>query len=338
MQDEISTKIGRLLGGLFFCVNITHLKTFKYISRNLNKMDSFTISQMQQFSGIKAHTIRMWEQRYQALSPNRSEGNTRYYNNAQLRRLLNIVSLLEFESKHSVSKLCKLTDAELFQRIEDKIGSLIHEPTGFQHYVSQLISAAVEFDEVYFDKIFISCVAKLGLKETYIKVLYPLLNRIGIMWTSNNMPPAQEHFISHLIKQKLCVAIDALPPAKPEKGTWILFLPENEFHEIGLLFANYIIREAGHHVIYLGANVPADTLTLAAEQNTAFNLFCFVVHQREEKEAQLWIEELEKQFNEMRLFISGNSSLIEKLKLGKHTKWLKSVSDLEKSTATSTKE
>src|SRR5437868_2924981 len=114
-------------------------------------MDLFTISQLQQFSGIKAHTIRVWEQRYDALNPTRSEGNTRYYDNLQLRRLLNIVSLMEYDYK--VSELCSMTDQMLFKLLENKLNDPLIKEGSNEYFVSQLIAAATSFDEVHFEKI-----------------------------------------------------------------------------------------------------------------------------------------------------------------------------------------
>ena len=119
----------------------------------------FTISQLQQFSGIKAHTIRIWEQRYNALTPNRSDGNTRYYDNIQLRRLLNIVSLME---DYKVSQLCLMDDNELFKKLEQHLEQNISSEDGNEYSISQLIVSALSFDELHFDKIFSNCLLQIG--------------------------------------------------------------------------------------------------------------------------------------------------------------------------------
>jgi hypothetical protein len=239
-------------------------------------MNNFSISQLQQFSGIKAHTIRIWEQRYNALTPNRSEGNTRYYDDSQLRRLLNIVSLMD--SEYKVSELCLMPDEKLFNLIKSKLVSNSVEASSAAYFVSQLIAAGMCYDVAAFEKIFSTSIKKFGIRDTYIKVIYPLLDRIGLMWSCDTMPPAQEHFISNIIRQKLFSAIDELPPAKSLKDTWLLFLPENEFHEIGLLFSYYVIRNAGKRVVYLGSNLPLDTLISAAKDINPSNLLFFLVH------------------------------------------------------------
>ena len=236
-------------------------------------MNLFSISQLAQYSGIKPHTIRMWEKRYHALKPNRTEGNTRYYDNMQLRRLLNIVSLLD--EGHKVSKLCAMPDQQLFALIDEKSSTVQHVSS---YYISQLIAAAMSYDEQYFSNTFSHCLLRYGMKETYLQVVYPMLIRIGLMWLSDTMPAPHEHFISNLLRQKLFTAIDALAPPKKAFSTWLLFLPENEFHEIGLLFAAYLIRISGDKVIYLGSNVPEHSLGAAINDIMPDYLLLFLVH------------------------------------------------------------
>ncbi len=287
----------------------------------------FTISQLQLFSGIKAHTIRIWEQRYNALTPNRSEGNTRYYDNSQLRRLLNIVSLMNADYK--VSQLCVMTDEELFDILEKQLDSTIVTEDGNEYFISQLIASGVSFDEVHFDKIFSNCMLRLGVRDCYLKIIYPMLNRIGMMWANNTMSPVQEHFISNIIRQKLYTAIDSLPPSKNSNETWLLFLPENEFHDIGLLFASYIIRQAGKKVVYLGNSVPYETIAIAVDEIQPTDLLLFLVHNDSPEYSQMYLDTLNNGFSKINVHIAGNEKLISQLKLKKNCKWIKSVEDLE---------
>lgn len=291
-------------------------------------MDNFSISQLQQFSGIKAHTIRIWEQRYNALRPNRSEGNTRYYDNDQLRRLLNIVSLMDGDYK--VSELCQMPDEKLFGLVKSTLLDKDGEKGSASYFVSQLLAAGVSYDAPGFEKIFSASLHKYGIKDTYTKVIYPLLDRIGMMWSSNSIPPAQEHFISNIIRQKLFSAIDNVAPARSATGPWLLFLPENEFHEIGLLFSYYLIRNAGKKVIYLGANVPLDTLIAAVKDTKPSNLMLFFVHNDLVEECELYCKTLTKHFSNINIHISGNEKLISEVKKGKSINWIHSVEELER--------
>jgi len=288
---------------------------------------NFSISQLQQFSGIKAHTIRIWEQRYNALTPNRSEGNTRYYDDSQLRRLLNIVSLMDTD--HKVSELCSMSDEKLFSLIKIRLLYKFTQSSSTEYFISQLIAAGMSYDVASFEKAFAICIEKFGIKSTYVKVIYPLLDRIGIMWSCDTMPPAPEHFISNIIRQKLFSAIDALPPAR-SKDTWLLFMPENEFHEIGLLFSYYLIRNAGKRVVFLGNNVPLDTLIAAGKEISPSNLLFFLVHNDSQEEIEKYCSTLIKTIGKSNLHVAGNEEITGKLKLSKSIKWMRSVSDLEK--------
>ena len=291
-------------------------------------MNLFSISQLQQFSGIKAHTIRIWEQRYDALQPERSDGNTRYYSNLQLRRLLNIVSLMGYEYK--ISELCSMSDEMLFKIISGHLKNFRQANIEIEYSVTQLIAAGISLDENYFKKLFSSCVVRYGIKNTYTKVIYPMLARIGLMWANDTMPPSQEHFISNIIRQKLFSAIDVLATVKSEINSWLLFLPENEFHEIGLLFANYLIRSSGAKVFYLGTNIPIDTLTKIVKDISPDNILFFLVHNNIPKDAQKYLNTLSQKFRKSKIYISGNEKLLTQLNLTKSVKWIRTVEDLEK--------
>jgi len=288
-------------------------------------MNQFSISQLERFSGIKAHTIRIWEQRYNALQPNRSEGNTRYYDNAQLRRLLNIVSLAGQDYK--ISELGVMADKQLFKMVEGLINE--SENKTDEYFVSQLIAAAMGYDELHFDKIFSHCLLRYGMKDTYIKVIYPVLVRTGLMWACDELPPANEHFITNLIRQKLFTAVNALPPPKTNLRPWILFLPENEFHEIGLLFSHYLIRLSGKKVIYLGSNVPRQSVINAANEISCRNLLLFLVHKDLDEEIHESLNKLCSQFPGKKIYVAGDKIVLSRVKNIDNITFLSSVEDLE---------
>ena len=290
-------------------------------------MNLFSISQLEQFSGIKAHTIRIWEKRYDALKPNRSEGNTRYYDNTQLKRLLNIVSLMD--AGHKVSKLCSFSDEKLFEVLNEKLNSSFSDNETTEYYISQLVAAGMTYDETHFDATFTNCLNKYGMKDTYLKVIYPLLFRIGLMWANDSMAAANDHFISNIIKQKLFSTINALPVAKNHSDTWLLFLPENEFHELSLLFSNYLIKKAGKKVFYLGANVPIDMLKVSVNQIAPTNLLFFLVHHDLVDDSQNYLNTLTENFKNSNIHLSGNEKLISQLKTGEKIEWIRSVQELE---------
>jgi DNA-binding transcriptional MerR regulator len=289
-------------------------------------MNNFTISQLQQFSGIKAHTIRIWEQRYQALQPNRSDGNTRYYDNTQLKRLLNIVSLLN--NGYKVSELCLMPDEKLFQIIQAQLKNIRGDDKSAEYYISQMIAAGMCFDGSAFEKLFYICLQKYDVRNAYIKIIYPMLVRLGLMWATDTLPPAHEHFISNFLKQKLFTAIDGLPQKPQLNDRWLLFLPENEFHEIGLLFSTYVIKSAGGNVFYLGSSLPYDTLLNAVNEIKPANLLLFLVLREEPDAIEKYLSSLVKNIK-ANIYVAASNEVINKIEEPKSFRWLKSVEELE---------
>lgn len=287
-------------------------------------MDLLTIAQLAQFSGIKPHTIRAWEQRYGALKPTRTEGNTRIYSSSDLKRLLSIVSLMD--SGYRIAELGAMNDEQL--NAEAKKLFSLDKSEESNHFVFQLISAGMTFNEISFDKILSYCLLRLGVENTYKEVVYPLLKRVGLMWSTDMLPPAQEHFMCNLIRQKLSSAIDSLPSPKENGKRWLLFLPEDEYHEIGLLFAHYLLKSNGEDVIYLGSNVPLMTLSSAIENVKPDYLMLFFVHQDYPENIGSYLSKIRECFALGTIYISGNEKLIGQMTLENNTHWLKCVDDL----------
>ncbi len=236
-------------------------------------MDRLSISQLASYTGVKVVTIRAWENRYGALQPERSDGNTRYYSGDQLKRLLNIVSLVE--RKHKVSQVCSMSDVDLKKLVAIEEAPSQDCPENF--FITQLIAAGISFNEQHFSTIFSHCLLRYGVRDAYLKVIYPLISRIGMLWRSDSVGVAHEHFISHLLRQKLLAATDLLPFGDKGGTPWILYLPENEFHELGLLTAHYLIRQSGRPSVYLGANIPLAALQGAADTMGPGKLLSFQV-------------------------------------------------------------
>lgn len=157
-----------------------------------------------------------------------------------------------------------------------------------------------------------------------------MLRRVGIMWTTDALEPAAEHFISNLVRQKLFTVIDSLPAVKALKDSWLLFLPENEFHEIGLLFANFLIRQSGRKVIYLGANVPLESLFITVKETSPQQVLLFLTHNDLPDETQDYLDELSLFFGDKKVFVAADHSLFETIKVAKNIHWLVSPGDLEK--------
>ena len=287
-------------------------------------MDSFSISELAQYSGIKPHTIRIWEKRYHALTPSRSSGNTRHYDSIQLRRLLNITSLLDAENK--ISELCVMPDDKLMSLHKSKFNTELPAPTDY--FIAQMIASALTFDEPQFANIFSHCLLRYGLRDAYTLVLYPVLTRIGMMWLNDSLSTANEHFISNLIRQKLLTAIDTLPPPKVGSSTWILFLPENEFHETGLLLAYYLIRLSGRRVIYLGGNVPELSLHTAVKGLKPEYIMTFFVRNDLTGNIKKYVDRLSRNLKVNHIYVAAKPELTSELKSGKKLQVLNTITEL----------
>lgn len=266
-------------------------------------MATYTIRDLEKLSGIKAHTIRIWEKRYNIIAPARTATNIRNYCDTELKKLLNI-SLLN-RNGLKISKLASLSDDE----INEKINQLIQRYSDTESLVENLTIAMIELDEGKLDKILSRAIMQLGFEETIIKILYPFLIKIGVMWQTDVINPAQEHFITNLIRQKLMVAIDALITANnPNSKTFILFLPEGEYHELGLLFFHYLVKRRGHQVIYLGQSVPFNDLIEAKKLKSPNCLVTAFVSYINGKDIVKYAKSLAEKFAKQTIYLSGNQT------------------------------
>ena len=213
------------------------------------------MAQVEALTGIKGHTIRMWERRYSFLEPKRTSTNIRYYTDGEIRKLLNISILNKNGIK--VSKIDKMTDEEINEAILDMFKKTGAEPT---EEINKLSVCMLEMNEVEFEKLFQKQLHRYGILKTMINVIYPFLNHVGVLWATDNAMPVQEHFVSNLIRQKIIVGIDSLPLATGNARSIVMFLTEDEDHEISLLLAWFIARDLGWQVYYLGQKVPIDNL------------------------------------------------------------------------------
>lgn len=270
----------------------------------------YSIQNLEELSGVKAHTIRIWEKRYNLLLPERTATNIRLYSDNDLRKLLNVSTLINLGLK--ISKISELTELEIGEKIEEH---LLPEKTDKQTelFINNLISAGITFDTFRFDSTFSSAILRFGLRDTYTKVLLPVLIRIGLMWGKNQIVPAQEHLISNLIKQKLFAGIDGLPLNTSPKKKYLLFLPPNENHEIGLLLSYYLLKQAGHRVYYLGANVPINNLNIAVKSANPDFIVFFAVRSWGAKQLQDVVDEILQKF-EKNIVVLGNENTIKTVK------------------------
>jgi MerR family transcriptional regulator, light-induced transcriptional regulator len=217
-------------------------------------MGKYSIKELEQLSGIKAHTIRIWEKRYTIITPDRTPTNIRFYSDDDLKKIIN-VSLL---NNHGV-KISKIADMSS-EEISTRILALSEAKPESDIYIDQLVVSMVDLEEETFEKILTGVVDKFGFERTITEVVYPFMEKIGVLWQTGAITPAHEHFISNLIRQKLITSIASLPIPSKKSRKAILFLPEGELHEIGLLFYHYITRKNGFKTFYLGQSVPHEDL------------------------------------------------------------------------------
>jgi len=265
------------------------------------------MTQIEALTGISAHKLRMWERRYDFLIPLRTKTNIRYYTGEHLKKLLNIGILTR--NGFRISKIGKMSDDEIHVHVLEILSKITN---GIKDEINALILSMMDFNEIEFNTIFQRNVIRKGFMATITDLIYPFLNHIGILWGANKLIPAQEHFISNLIRQKIISAIEVLPlPSKDAPGI-VLFLLEGEDHEIGLLIASFIAKKLGWKVYYLGQKVPSKNITNVLELTKPHLMMTFLINPRREVVKDL-MEVLDSQKN-VKALISGNMDLLKTIK------------------------
>ncbi|MEO7310860.1 MAG: MerR family transcriptional regulator [Chitinophagaceae bacterium] len=217
-------------------------------------MNAFTIKDLENLSGIKAHTIRIWEQRYNFLKPQRTNTNIRYYSNEELKTILNVALLNKYGFK--ISHLDKMMPADIL----DKIYLLSQSQAQYDRVINDLVTCMVDLDIDKLEEILDDYIIGRGMEKTITQVIFPFLEKIGILWATSHITPAQEHLVSNVVRQKLLVGIERSKSVVKLDKSLLLFLPEGEHHELGLLFMYYLLKNKGVRVWYLGSNVPVKDL------------------------------------------------------------------------------
>ncbi len=272
-------------------------------------MGHFSISDLEQLSGIKAHTIRMWEQRYGLLNPVRTATNIRMYSDDDLRRLLNVTTLCGRGQR--ISQVARLTDAE----ISEAVLACCDDSHDYHRQVNALLAAMLGFDEPRLNQLLSEATARLGFENMMLRVAYPLLQRIGLMWLAGTVDLGQEHMLAHLLRQKLLAATDALPIVPATARRWVLFLPADELHELALLFMNYLLRARGQHTLYLGQNLPTVGLANVNVPYQPDALVTVLTTQPERGRVAEYAQELRGLFPEAQLVLYGPLARQEDLEL-----------------------
>lgn len=264
-------------------------------------MAKFSIKDIETISGIKAHTIRIWEQRYNFIQPKRTDTNIRYYDDHDLRFILNVAVLNNYGIK--ISEIAKMP----YHQIQEMVLLVSEKDSRQDSQIKALISSMISMDEDGFNRILNSNILKMGLEETMVNVVFPFLHQIGVLWLTGAIHPAHEHFITNLIRQKLFVAIDAqgVRQIRENEVGFLLFLPEGENHEIGLLFANYVLRARGKKVFYLGPNLPHEELAKVYEMYKPKFVFTSITSTYSGQETQPFIDHLSQAWPHSTILITG---------------------------------
>ncbi|MCO6358997.1 MerR family transcriptional regulator [Roseivirga pacifica] len=278
---------------------------------------SYSIKDLEHLSGIKAHTLRIWEQRYNLINPKRTGTNIRYYDQNDLKLILN-VSLLK-DHGHKISNIAKMSLEEMHQEVK----KLAEKPSGFADQIYALTLSMIDLDEERFEKIISTNSLKLGFERTMLNIIYPFLSKIGIMWMTDSINPAQEHFISNLIRQKVIVAIDGQfhsAQSMDNAKKYMLFLPQGELHELSLLFASYLIQSRKNRVIYLGQNMPFEDLEAAYQVHKPDYLLTVMTSKPNGFSAQDYVSKLSEAFPETEILLSGSQVIGEDLSIPENIK------------------
>ena len=284
-----------------------------------NIKNIFSIKDLENLSGIKAHTIRIWEKRYNVLTPMRTETNIRTYDLSGLQKLLNITLL--HNHGYKISKISKLSE----ERIPQLVNEIISDKSVKHHAISSFKMAMMNFDHALFFSTYNNLLSEKSFRDVFYDVFIPLIQEIGFLWQTDTISPAHEHFITYLIKQKLLTSTEKVQIQAPiyTDRVFVLYLPMNEIHELGLMYLNYEILNKGYKTIYLGESVPTDSLKDLKKYFNHITYICYITVEPDKNEVNNYIKEL----NEQVLDESSNLWLI-----GRMTEFIETKTLSEKNT------
>ncbi len=262
-------------------------------------MNAFTIKDLENLSGVKAHTIRIWEQRYSFIKPQRTDTNIRYYSNEELKTILNISLLNKYGFK--ISHIDKMDP----QEIRSKLVSLSNTQAQQERIVNEMIQHMVDLDIDAFETLLDNYIVARGIDKTITQIIFPYLERIGILWLTNHINPAQEHLVTNIIRQKLIVGIEAVFSHIQVDKSVLLFLPEGEHHELGLLYMYYLLKSRGVKTLYLGANVPIKDIEFVSKLKKPDYLYSHLTSVASNFNFEKFLAQVQLRLSEFPFVISG---------------------------------
>ncbi|MSP58640.1 MAG: MerR family transcriptional regulator [Flavobacteriaceae bacterium] len=262
--------------------------------------EKYFINDVEKITGIKAFTLRIWEQRYKIISPKRTETNIRYYDDKDIKYLIN-VSMLNANGV-KIGKIAILSH----QEVQDKVLLFSQKNATHQHQINALSIAMFDFNEIEFNKILSMCIFNLGMEKTTIEIIFPYMQHLGILWLGGSIHVAHEHFVTNIIKQRLYVSIDQLAAfQKPAAKHYLLFLPSGETHDLSLLFAAFILKSRGQKATFLGSSTPLDDLNKVHKMVSPDVLFCSISNANNNFPLEVYINMLSRNFPNSQILITG---------------------------------
>ncbi len=286
-------------------------------------MAIYSIKDLEKLSGIKAHTLRIWEKRYGIIQPRRTDTNIRYYLDEDLKRLLNIALLNRYGVK--ISKIATMDDEE----IEMQVTRISGQTNEYDVQLDALTISMIEMDESRFDRIIRQNVGQIGFERTMMEVIYPFLDKLGVLWFTGSLNAAQESFMANLIRQKLYVAIDGLDTGSGrEMKKFLLFLPEGETQELSLLFLHYMLKSRKYNVVNIGMNLTLEDVRDAYEIHRPDFIFTIINEPRQRQGVQDYVSRLSAFFSETRILLSGYQIAQQNIRAAKNYFVLRSLEEV----------
>jgi len=265
-------------------------------------MNTFTIRDIQNMSGIKAHTLRIWEQRYGLIMPKRKESRHRFYDNEDLKQILRVAYL--YRNGYKISRIASFSSEE----IKKLALQIEHHSSPYESYINQLIESSMDYNEQECDSLMDRLILNLGFEASMLKVVYPLLEKIGLLWMTSNVIPAQEHFISQVIRRKILVAINALSKLTATSNRKVLlFSPKGEMHELPLLFFQYYLKKHGIPTVYFGTHHDPREIRQYLKAHAATHIFFHLITYLQDCDLETYVRQLCEGFPNQMIVASGKA-------------------------------
>ena len=283
----------------------------------------YSIKDLEKLSGIKAHTLRIWEQRYGIIEPRRTKTNIRYYLDEDLKFILNVALLNKNGIK--ISKIATMGKDE----IAEKVAAISEINFEYATQLDALTISMIEMDEYKFDRIVGTNIHQLGFERTMLEIIYPFLDKLSILWLTGSINPVQENFISYQIRQKIIAAIDKEPLVNnPNAPKFLVYLPEGEKQELSLLFMHYLLKARRNRVIYIGQDIALPDLRDACNIHHPDYIFTMITETFARESVQQYVDRLAAAFKDAEVLLSGYQVVAQKVNLPQNFSILPSLDHL----------